>query len=73
MEWLSQNGFFVLLALAFIALHLFGHGHGGHGGHDRNRPAQNRRDLDEPHDHGNVSRRPATSEGSESSSGHRHG
>ena len=30
--WLSQNGFFVLLIVAFVAMHLFGHGgHGGHG------------------------------------------
>jgi hypothetical protein len=35
MEWLTENWFFILLLLAFIALHLFGHGgHGGHGGHD---------------------------------------
>lgn len=33
MEWLTENWVFVLVLLAFIALHLFGHGHGGHGGH----------------------------------------
>lgn len=33
MEWLSQNWVFLLVAVAFIAMHLFGHG--GHGGHDR--------------------------------------
>jgi len=32
MEWLTQNWFFLLLAVAFVGLHLFGHGHGGHGG-----------------------------------------
>ena len=33
MTWLSQNWFFVLILVAFVAMHLFGHGgHGGHGG-----------------------------------------
>lgn len=33
MAWLSQNWVWVLFAVAFIAMHLFGHGgHGGHGG-----------------------------------------
>lgn len=31
MEWLVANWFWVLIFVAFIALHLFGHG--GHGGH----------------------------------------
>jgi hypothetical protein len=32
MEWLTENWFWVLLGIAFIAMHLFGHGaHGGHG------------------------------------------
>jgi hypothetical protein len=42
MDWLAENWFFVLLLIAFIAMHLFGHGHGGrggHGGHGRDRPA----------------------------------
>lgn len=43
MEWLQQNGFWVVVIVAFFAMHLFGHGaHGGHGGcggdHGRNRP-----------------------------------
>lgn len=33
MQWLSQNWVFLLVAVAFVAMHLFGHGHGGHGGH----------------------------------------
>lgn len=34
MEWLSQNWVWVLIGVAFIAMHMFGHGgHGGHGGH----------------------------------------
>lgn len=32
MEWFSDNWFFVLLLILFIAMHMFGHGHGGHGG-----------------------------------------
>jgi len=33
MEWLAQNWFWVVVLVAFFALHLFGHGgHGGHGG-----------------------------------------
>jgi hypothetical protein len=32
MDWLAENWFFVLLFIAFIAMHLFGHGHSGHGG-----------------------------------------
>ena len=36
MEWLSENWIFVLVAVAFVAMHLFGHGgHGGHGGGQR--------------------------------------
>lgn len=34
MEWFSQNWVWVLFFIAFIAMHMFGHGgHGGHGGH----------------------------------------
>jgi hypothetical protein len=34
MEWLTANWFWVLILIAFIAMHLFGHGcHGGHSGH----------------------------------------
>ncbi|MEW5917692.1 MAG: DUF2933 domain-containing protein [Gemmatimonadota bacterium] len=71
MEWLSQNGFFVLLALAFIAIHLFGHG--GHGGHGRSRSAGNRDDTEGVHDHGNSPRRAAPSQDTEPSGRHRHG
>ena len=39
MEWLSANWIWILFAVAFVAMHMFGHGgHGGHGGHrDRDR------------------------------------
>lgn len=34
MTWLAENWFWVLFGVAFIAMHLFGHGgHGGHGRH----------------------------------------
>jgi hypothetical protein len=41
MDWLAENWFFVMLFVAFIAMHLFGHGHGhgGHGGHDSGQAA----------------------------------
>jgi hypothetical protein len=33
MEWLAQNWLWILFAVAFFGMHLFGHGgHGGHGG-----------------------------------------
>ncbi len=33
MQWLGANWFWVLIAVVFVAAHLFGHGgHGGHGG-----------------------------------------
>ncbi len=40
MEWLAENWFWVVVFVAFFAIHLFGHGgHGGggcgHGGHGR--------------------------------------
>ncbi len=36
MAWLVENWFWVLIGIAFVALHLFGHG--GHGG--RGKPAR---------------------------------
>ncbi|WP_422022350.1 DUF2933 domain-containing protein [Pyruvatibacter mobilis] len=33
MAWLAENWVWVLIGIAFVAMHLFGHGgHGGHGG-----------------------------------------
>jgi len=38
MEWLTENWFWVVIGVAFIAMHMFGHGgHGGHGEDDRQR------------------------------------
>jgi hypothetical protein len=32
MDWLAQNWIWILFAVAFVAMHMFGHGgHGGHG------------------------------------------
>ena len=36
MQWLLTNWFWVLIGVAFFAMHIFGHG--GHGGHGRARP-----------------------------------
>ena len=34
MTWITANAFPALIVIAFIAMHLFGHGgHGGHGSH----------------------------------------
>lgn len=46
MEWLSENWVFLLIAIAYIALHLplFGHGGHGHGGHGSRRDEQAGRD-----------------------------
>ena len=34
MEWVSANWVWILIAIAFVAMHMFGHGgHGGHGSH----------------------------------------
>lgn len=43
MAWLTENWFWILTFIAFVAMHLFGHGghggHGSHGGGDRERNA----------------------------------
>ena len=34
MQWLVTNWFWLLVGIAFVSMHLFGHGgHGGHCGH----------------------------------------
>ncbi len=38
MEWFTANWFWVVIFVAFVAMHLFGHGgHGGHREGDRQR------------------------------------
>ena len=40
MEWFTANWFWVLIFIAFIAMHLFGHGgHGGNGSMEMALPA----------------------------------
>jgi len=47
MAWFTANWFWVLIFIAFIAMHLFGHGgHSGHGGGDRQR-SRDEREKDE--------------------------
>ena len=47
MAWVTANWFWVLIFIAFIAMHMFGHGgHSGHGGGDRQR-SRNDKDTDE--------------------------
>ena len=38
MEWFGQNWIWVLFMVAFVAMHLFGHG--SHGGHGDREPAE---------------------------------
>ncbi|MEP0322641.1 MULTISPECIES: DUF2933 domain-containing protein [Alphaproteobacteria] len=57
MDWLSQNWVWVLIGIAFVALHLFGHGgHGSHGGRRTgatdSRSPDERRDDNGPTGHG---------------------
>lgn len=36
MAWFIENWFWLLIFVAFVSMHMFGHGgHGGHGGHRR--------------------------------------
>jgi len=62
MEWLAENWFWVVIGVAFIAMHMFGHGgHGGHGGGDR-QPRNDEGEKDE-------ARRPGRNKGA---GGHQH-
>ena len=45
MAWLTENWFWVLIFIAFIAMHLFGHG--GHGGHSGRNGSDRQRKGDE--------------------------
>ena len=49
MTWFTENWFWVLIFIAFIAMHMFGHGgHGGHGGGGRKRSADERENGEAP-------------------------
>jgi hypothetical protein len=45
MAWLIENWFWILVFIAFIAMHTFGHG--GHGAHGGSRDRQGSKDIDE--------------------------
>ena len=56
MDWLSANWVWILIAIAFVAMHMFGHGgHGDHGGDDRDngrsRDPSAKREQDRPAGH----------------------
>lgn len=53
MAWLAENWVWVLIGIAFIGLHLFGHGgHGGHGGSgESSRRPRNENEKDQPGRH----------------------
>ena len=65
MTWLTQNWFWILIFIAFMAMHLFGHrghgGHCGHGGGDRKNSVDDRANNETP-----------TREANASSRGHQH-
>ncbi len=49
MTWFAENWFWVLFGVAFIAMHLFGHGgHGGHGSHGGGGGKPPKKKPDEP-------------------------
>ena len=62
MAWLTENWFWILTFIAFIAMHMFGHGgHGSHGGGDRERSAD-----------GNAAGAAQSGAGDARSGGHQH-
>lgn len=65
MAWFTANWFWVLTFIAFVAMHLFGHGgHAGHGGHGGGDHQRSRDDRDTGEAQGRVV--------STSSGGHQH-
>lgn len=61
MDWLLENWVWALIGVAFIAMHMFGHG--GHAGHGRH---------GESGDGRKTSREPAKERDEDSTPGHRH-
>lgn len=42
MKWLAENWIWIVFAIAFVAMHIFGHGgHGGHSGHSNHGGQEN--------------------------------
>ena len=65
MDWLLANWFWVLIFIAFIAMHMFGHGgHGGHSGHDGGHRQRGKDEREKDHAQGRVE--------NTSSGGHQH-
>ena len=64
MAWATANWFWVLIFIAFIVMHLFGHGgHGGHGDHgDHRQRSGDEGAIDAPQERG----------ADQSGSGHQH-
>jgi hypothetical protein len=55
MAWFTANWFWVLIFIAFIAMHLFGHGgHGGHSGHGGGHLQRNRDEKETDEAQGRV-------------------
>ena len=58
MDWLSANWVWILIAVAFAAMHLFAHGgHGGHGGHSEDERRSSREPSDKREDDKSVGHR----------------
>ena len=55
MDWLSANWVWILIAVAFAAMHLFGHG--GHGGHSEDDKRSSREPSDKREDDKSVGHR----------------
>lgn len=56
MKWLVENWLWIVFAIAFIAMHMFGHGgHSSHGGQENNnsneKQPQKGSDVDSAHHH----------------------
>lgn len=52
MNWLSANWVWILIAVAIVSMHMFGHGgHGCHGGRGKSRERLPKRPADEPAGH----------------------
>ena len=69
MAWFTANWLWVVIGIAFVAMHLFGHGgHGGHSGHGGHGEG------DRPRGSGGIEQDPAGRPAvTASSSGHQHG
>ena len=52
MNWLSANWIWILIAVAILGMHMFGHGgHGCHGRHENSRESSPKRPADDTAGH----------------------